>query len=93
MSPYSMPLWTIFTKCPAPGGPQCRYPASAVVLLASVRPGVRSADPTPGAIVAKIGSRRRTISSSPPIIRQNPRSRPNTPPLVPTSTKCTPFSP
>ena len=22
MSPYSMPLWTIFTKCPAPFGPQ-----------------------------------------------------------------------
>ena len=21
--PYSMPLWTIFTKCPAPAGPQC----------------------------------------------------------------------
>ncbi len=24
MIPYSMPLWTIFTKWPAPGGPQCR---------------------------------------------------------------------
>jgi hypothetical protein len=24
MIPYSMPLWTIFTKCPAPLGPQCR---------------------------------------------------------------------
>ena len=22
--PYSMPLWTIFTKWPAPAGPQCR---------------------------------------------------------------------
>ena len=40
----------------------------------------------PGAIVAKIGSRCFTISPSPPIIRQNPRSSPNTPPLVPTST-------
>ena len=24
MMPYSMPLWTIFTKWPAPDGPQCR---------------------------------------------------------------------
>ena len=24
ISPYSMPLWTIFTKWPAPCGPQCR---------------------------------------------------------------------
>ena len=24
ISPYSMPLWTIFTKWPAPAGPQCR---------------------------------------------------------------------
>ena len=24
MSPYSIPLCTIFTKWPAPGGPQCR---------------------------------------------------------------------
>ena len=57
-----------------------------------VRPGVRGAASTPGAIVAKIGSSRRTTSSSPPIIRQKPRSSPNTPPLVPTSTTCTPFS-
>ena len=24
ISPYSMPLWIILTKCPAPAGPQCR---------------------------------------------------------------------
>src|SRR5271154_1637385 len=30
MSAYSMPLWTIFTKCPAPAGPQCRCPSAAV---------------------------------------------------------------
>ena len=30
MSPYSMPLWTILTKWPAPEGPQWRYPSSAV---------------------------------------------------------------
>ena len=23
ISPYSIPLWTIFTKCPAPDGPTC----------------------------------------------------------------------
>ena len=34
----------------------------------------------------KIGSRRLTTSGSPPIIMQYPRSNPQTPPLVPTST-------
>jgi hypothetical protein len=29
MIPYSIPLWTIFTKWPAPLGPQCRKPCSA----------------------------------------------------------------
>ena len=53
--PYSMPLWTIFTKWPAPFGPQWRKPFSAGV-GSPVRPGgVRSAEPTPGAIEAKIG--------------------------------------
>lgn len=42
--------------------------------------------PTPGAIVRKIGSRCFTTAFSPPIIRQNQRSSPNTPPLVPQST-------
>jgi two-component system NtrC family sensor kinase len=49
-------------------------------------PAVRGAAATPGAMVSKSGSRRRTTSSSPPIIRQKPRSRPKTPPLVPMST-------
>src|ERR1700716_3354253 len=40
ISAYSTPLWTIFTKCPAPLGPQWRYPYSAV-LGAPSRPGVR----------------------------------------------------
>ena len=53
----------------APLGPQWRYPFSAVDGSPS-RPGVRSAASTPGAIVAKIGSRRWTASSGPPIIRQ-----------------------
>ena len=36
--------------------------------------------------VVKIGANRSTAVASPPTIRQNPRSRPKTPPLVPTST-------
>ncbi len=83
--PYSIPLWTIFTKWPAPFGPQCRYPSVAVP-SGRVRPGVGAAIPAPGAIVLKTGSSRATGSSSPPIIRQKPRSSPNTPPDVPTST-------
>ena len=51
---------------------------------APLAPGVAASVPTPGASVAKIGSSRRTTSASPPIIRQYPRSRPSTPPLVPT---------
>ena len=54
-----MPLWTIFTKCPAPTGPQCRYPSSAVP-SASVPSGVRVIDARPGASDLKIGSRRST---------------------------------
>ena len=38
------------------------------------------------------GSSRSTTSFSPPIIRQKPRSKPQTPPLVPTSTWWMPFS-
>ena len=41
---------------------------------------------SPGAIDLKIGSRRVTMSSSPPIMRLKPRSSPQTPPLVPQST-------
>ena len=28
MAPYSMPLWTILTKWPEPGGPTCPQPLS-----------------------------------------------------------------
>src|SRR4026208_1309954 len=38
MIPYSMPLWTILTKWPAPFGPPWRYP----------RPGVSADGPAPG---------------------------------------------
>ena len=81
--PYSIPLCTILTKCPAPDGPQCRYPWDA--WDPGARPGVGSTLPSPGAIVLKIGSSRSTAAESPPIIRQYPRSRPHTPPEVPTS--------
>ena len=68
--PYSMPLWTIFTKWPAPLGPQCSHPSWAVP--PSVRPGVGSTASAigPGEIVSQIGASRSTASSSPPIIRQ-----------------------
>jgi hypothetical protein len=37
MSPYSMPLWTIFTKCPAPSSPihsqHGAFPSSATCAL------------------------------------------------------------
>ena len=84
MSPYSIPLCTIFTKCPAPLGPQWRYPCSAGPGVPS-RPSVRGAAPTPGASAAKTGSSRATASRCPPIIWQKPRSRPQMPPLTPTS--------
>jgi len=51
-----------------------------------LRPGVRGAASTPGAIEPNSGYSRSTTSSSPPIIRQNPRFSPQTPPLVPQST-------
>ena len=54
-----MPLCTILTKCPAPAGPQCRYPCSAEP-RATGRDGVRGIAPEPGASAAKIGSRRCT---------------------------------
>jgi hypothetical protein len=66
--PYSTPLWTIFTKWPAPLGPQCRYPSGA--LPSRVRLGVGSALPRPGAMLLKIGSSRATAFCSPPIMRQ-----------------------
>ena len=35
-----MPLWTIFTKWPAPDGPQCSQPCSSGA-ASPLRPGVR----------------------------------------------------
>ena len=88
MSAYSMPLWTIFTKWPAPGGPQCRYPISSGA-GSPVRPGVRRrARRRRARARGRSGRGARPPRRRPPIMRQNPRSRPQTPPLVPQSTKC-----
>ena len=64
-----MPLWTIFTKWPAPDGPQWSQPCSSGA-ASPVRPGVRAAAPTPGASASNTGVSRPTASSSPPTIRQ-----------------------
>ena len=64
-----MPLCTILTKCPAPLGPQCSQPRSAVV-VSPVKPGVRGAASNPGASASKTGARCATASSGPPTIRQ-----------------------
>ena len=68
MSPYSMPLCTIFTKWPAPPGPQYRYPSSAEPPWR--RPGVVATAPFPGASVRNTGSSRSNASRSPPTMRQ-----------------------
>ena len=67
--PYSMPLWTILTKWPAPFGPQWRYPNSAVA-GAPLRPGVREIEPPPGA--SDLEDRIETLHFviGPPIIMQ-----------------------
>ena len=49
-----MPLSTIFTKWPAPLGPQCRYPCSAGQGVPFL-PRVRGAALTPGGMLLKIG--------------------------------------
>ncbi|CAB4877357.1 unannotated protein [freshwater metagenome] len=69
MSPYSMPLCTIFTKCPAPLGPQCSQPRSSGE-GSPLRPGVRSAVPNPGAMVSQSPTKRSTEFAGPPIMRQ-----------------------
>src|SRR3954466_12126677 len=56
ISPYSIPLWTIFTKWPAPEGPQCSQPCSSGD-GSPLRPGVRTAASTPGAGASPGGER------------------------------------
>ena len=68
--PYSMPLWIILTKWPAPFGPGMQI----ALLGARVAPrrgrAVAGMPPLPGARAAKMGSSRSTAALSPPIIRQ-----------------------
>ena len=68
MIPYSMPLWTILVKCPAPLGPRWSHPPPRGVGTFAAR---RPLDvPPPGATDFQMGSSRLTALSSPPIIRQ-----------------------
>ena len=63
-----MPLWTILTKCPAPFGPQCSQPRSAVVggvADAQRAPVSARRRRRPGASVSKIGASRSTASVGP----------------------------
>ena len=67
--PYSMPLWIILTKWPAPLGPGVQIALlGARVAALAVRGGGMA--PRPGASAAKMGSSRSTTAFSPPIIRQ-----------------------
>ena len=80
MMPYSMPLWIILTKWPAPCGPQCSKPCSTLRdLAAAPRRAARRVharrqcheDRAPG--VARSAARRRSSGSS--RVRARPRRR------------------
>ena len=75
MSAYSMPLCTIFTKCPAPSGPTC------------VAHGTPS---TFAAIASSIGPRACYDSVEPPGMIDGPLSAPSSPPDTPMPTKWMP---
>jgi len=77
MSPYSMPLCTIFTKWPAPSAPT------------QSQQGTPS---TFAAIACRSGFRRGHAAADPPGIRLGPFSAPSSPPDTPQPTKLNPFS-
>ena len=77
MSAYSMPLWTILTKWPAPSGPTW------------VQHGVPS---TWAEMDSSIGPRRSYDSAVPPGMIEGPLSAPSSPPETPMPTKCSPRS-
>ena len=77
MSAYSMPLCTIFTKCPAPPGPPWVTHGPAAVFAA---------------IASRAGERCRQDSAEPPGIREGPRRAPSSPPETPMPTKCSPLA-
>ena len=76
MSPYSIPLCTIFTKCPAPSGPTCvtHGPASVLAAIASRTSFSASHD-----------------SGDPPGISDGPKRAPSSPPDTPQPTKWMPL--
>ena len=77
MSPYSMPLWTILTKCPAPSGPTCvtHGPASVFAAIASST----SLDARPRLVRSARHERRAEAA------------RPSSPPDTPQPTKWSPL--
>ncbi len=77
MSAYSMPLCTIFTKCPAPSGPTCV---------------VQGTPSTFAAIASSMGPRACHDSAEPPGMIDGPLSAPSSPPDTPMPTKWMPWS-
>ncbi len=77
MSAYSMPLWTILTKWPAPSVPRC------------AAHGVPS---TTAAMLSTIGPRVSYASSEPPTMIDGPLRAPSSPPETPAPTKCSPLA-
>ena len=75
MSPYSMPLWTIFTKWPAPSGPTCVTQGPESVLAE---------------IDSSTGLSRSQASTVPPGMSEGPRRAPSSPPDTPMPTKLMP---
>src|SRR5437763_4244497 len=76
MSPYSMPLCTIFTKCPAPSVPTCvtHGPESLLAAIASNTGLIDSHD-----------------CAEPPGMSDGPCRAPSSPPDTPEPTKCSPL--
>lgn len=78
MSAYSMPLCTIFTKCPAPSGPMCETQGVPSAAFAE--------------IFSSSGPREVYDSAGPPGMMLGPSSAPSSPPEMPAPTKWMPCS-
>jgi hypothetical protein len=76
MSPYSMPLCTIFTKWPAPPGPMCTTQGSP---------------PTRAAIASNTGRSSCQVDAGPPGMMLGPLRAPSSPPETPAPTKRRPL--
>ncbi len=77
MSPYSMPLWTILTKWPAPFSPIHSQQGSPSGVLAQM--------------AWKMGWRWGQAAGLPPGISDGPLSAPSSPPETPEPTKRSPL--